>query len=68
MKELKSRKSQAIHVISDQEYADMVAEDKNRENKLLDKFTVTDLRMRPIIPSLVTPKEVKITKKQKNEG
>ena len=63
MKELKSRKSLAIHVISDQEYADMVANDKDRENKLLDAFTVTDMRMRPIIPSLV--KEVKITKKTK---
>jgi hypothetical protein len=69
MKELKSKKSGQISVISDEEYAEIVAKDKervNKKNKLLDAFTVTDLKMRSIIPSLKeTPKEVKITKKIK---
>jgi hypothetical protein len=66
MKELKSKKSGVTNVISDEEYAEIVKSDKERKFKLLDRFKVTDLKMRSIIPSLKeVPKEVKITKKSK---
>ena len=78
MKELRSIKSGKLDIISDEEYAEMVENDKDRKNanKLLPRFVVTDLRMRPIIPSMKEPTkvqskvrielptEIKITKKK----
>ena len=46
MIELKSKKTGRISVITDEEYAQM------KGSPLLTKFTVTQLRMRPIVPSL----------------
>lgn len=63
MIELKSKKTGITHVISDEEYASMVRKGAIQ----LSRFNVTKLQMRTIIPSL-EPKEVKIVKKQKNEG
>ncbi len=72
MKELKSKKNTSApsSVISDEEYAEMVENDKNRKDgkKLLPRFTVTDLHMKTLIPSLKEEKPIKITKKEKNEG
>ena len=61
MKELKSKKSGAISIVSDDEYKEIA------DNGIIDltRFTVTDLKMKSIIPSLEKPKEVKITKKSK---
>ena len=46
MIELKSKKTGRISVISDEEYAQM------RNSPIISRFTVTQLRMRPIVPSL----------------
>ena len=61
MKELKSKKSGAISIVSDDEYKEIA------DNGIIDlnRFTVTDLKMKSIIPSLEKPKEVKIIKKSK---
>ena len=61
MKELKSKKSGALSVLSDKEYDDLV----NDGNIDMNRYTVTDLKMHSIIPSMKEPKEVKITKKTK---
>ena len=57
MKELKSKKTGKIQIVTEEEYAQIV-----RRPELLKKFVVTDLRSRPVI-SPVTP-EVKIKKKK----
>lgn len=61
MKELKSKKTGKIQVVTEDEYAQIV-----RKPELLKKFTVTDLRSRPVI-NPITP-EVKLKKIKKNEG
>jgi len=65
MKELKSKKTGRVSVYTDEEYQAMV--DKGVID--MKRFIVTNLSMKPIVPSLKEiPKEVKIIKKQKNEG
>ena len=60
MKELKSKKTGKIQVISDEDYKAIV--DKGVID--IKKFTVTDLKLRNIVPSLKEPpKEIKIKKK-----
>lgn len=58
MKELKSKKTGLTQTLSDEEYAKMV--------KLgtidMNKFVVTDLRSRPIVPSLKIPETNKSKK------
>ena len=58
MKELKSKKTGLTQTISDEEYSKMV--------KLgtidMNKFVVTDLRSRPIVPSLKIPETNKSKK------
>lgn len=58
MKELRSKKTGLTQTLSDEEYAKMV--------KLgtidMNKFVVTDLRSRPIVPSLKIPESNKSKK------
>lgn len=62
MKELKSKKTGVTKVYTEEEYADIV----NHQPDMLKRFEVTDIKSRPIIPSLKeVPKEIKITKKAK---
>jgi hypothetical protein len=62
MKELKSKKTGRTSTYSDEEYAAIV----NKGVIDLKRFIVTDLRSRPIVPSIKTPVEVeKIPKKHK---
>lgn len=72
MKELKSKKTGLTTVYTEEEYADIV----NYQPEMLKRFEVTDIKSKPIIPSLKqvqslkeVPKEVlpeiKITKKIK---
>jgi hypothetical protein len=62
MKELKSKLTGKVSVYSDEEYAQMV----NSGNIDMKKFIVTDLRMRPLIPSLKqVPVEIKKIKPKK---
>jgi hypothetical protein len=74
MKELKSKRTGIISVLSNEDYADMVKQDQDRRIKLLDKFTVTDVRIKNIIPASIPElKEVKResdvkVKNKKNEG
>jgi hypothetical protein len=62
MKELKSKKTGVTKVYTEEEYADIV----NNKPDMLKRFEVTDIKSRPIIPSLKeVPKEIKIIKKTK---
>lgn len=62
MKELKSKKTGVTKVYTEEEYADIV----NYQPEMLKRFEVTDIKSRPIIPSLKeVPKEIKIIKKTK---
>jgi hypothetical protein len=65
MKELKSKLTGRISIISEQEYADIV----NKRVIDLNKFRVTDIKTRPVVSSVKMPDELtKIIKKPKNEG
>jgi hypothetical protein len=59
MYEVKSKKSGALTIVSDEDYDSLV----NDGNIDMNRFEVTHLQMKSIIPSL--PKEIKITKKTK---
>lgn len=59
MKELKSKKTGLIQIISDKDYADMV----NKGAINMKNFIVTDLSPRAAMPSIKIP-----PKKVKNEG
>lgn len=48
MKELKSKKTGLIQLVTEEEYARLV----NSGNILMTKFIVTELKSRPIVPSL----------------
>jgi len=61
MKELKSKKTGLVQVLSEEDYARMV----NSGNIDMKRFTVTDLRSRTIIPSMKVPEEVKPNKTKK---
>ena len=62
MKELKSKKTGVTKVYTEEEYTDIV----NNKPDMLKRFEVTDIKSRPIIPSLKeVPKEIKIIKKTK---
>lgn len=62
MKELKSKKTGVTTIYTEEEYADIV----NYQPDILKRFDVTDIKSRPIIPSLKEiPREIKITKKIK---
>lgn len=65
MKELKSKKTGIVTIISDEDYHRMI-----KDTRLIRKFDVTDVRgMKTIIPSLKeVPIEVKKIKNPKNEG
>jgi len=49
MKEIKSKKTGRIEQLSDEAYNKMV---KEAPPRFMERFTVTDLRSKPIIPSL----------------
>lgn len=55
-KELKSKKTGRVSLISQEEYAQIV----NNKPDLLNRFIVTDITSRPIVPP--TPTEIKIIK------
>lgn len=62
MKELKSKKTGVTKVYTEEEYAEIV----NKKPDMLKRFEVTDIKSRPIIPSIKeVPKEIKIIKKTK---
>ena len=64
MKEIKSKKTGRIQILTEEEYAQLV-----RKPTLLSRFTVTDLRSRPVVnPVIPDIKEKKIKVKTKNEG
>ena len=64
MKEIKSKKTGRIQIISEEEYAVMV-----KQGEVIKRFTVTDVRGTRVITPPQTPVEIKkITKKTKNEG
>lgn len=55
-KELKSKKTGRVSLITQEEYAQIV----NNKPELLNRFIVTDITSRPIVPP--TPTEIKVTK------
>ena len=59
MKELKSKKTGLTQLISEEEYAKLV----NAGTIPLSRFTVTDLKSRPLMPSIKIPNEIKKDKK-----
>jgi len=59
MKELKNKKTGKTSLITDEEYATMV---NKKEGNISLRYTVTDLRMRPIVPSLKQELPVEIKK------
>jgi hypothetical protein len=62
MKELKSKKTGKTTVYTEEEYAEIV----NNKPDLLKRFEITDMKSRPLIPSLrEVPAEIKITKTKK---
>jgi len=61
MKELKSKKTGLVQVLSEEDYARMV----NSGNIDMKRFIVTDLKGRTIIPALKVPEEVKPNKTKK---
>ena len=61
MKELKNKKTGRIEMLSDEAYAKMLREASPR---LMTRFTVTDVRSRPIVPSLKPTNIVTKNKKQ----
>ena len=70
MYEVKSKRSGLPpEVMSDKEYFAIVEADKTRRVKLLDKFTVTEIKRNPIIPAFKNTPEIskpeKITPKNK---
>ena len=63
MKQLRSKKTGRVTVYTEKEYADIV----NNKPSLLNRFDVTDIGSRPVIPQTPeTPIEIKI-KKPKNK-
>ena len=60
MKELKSKRNGKIHILSDDEYDEIV----RKGVFMMNKFTVTDLKLREIVPM----KTAEIKTKKKNEG
>lgn len=54
MKELKSKKTGKTSIYTDEEYKEMV-----RSGFPMNRFEVTDLQSRPIVPSVKAPKELK---------
>ena len=64
MKELKSKKTGKIQIVTEEEYAQIV-----RRPELLKKFVVTDLRSRPVISPVMPEVKDKIkVKTKKNDG
>lgn len=61
MKELKNKKTGRIEMLSDEAYAKMIREAPPR---FMTRFTVTDVRSRPIVPSLKPTNIVTKNKKQ----
>ena len=59
MKELKSKKTGRISIISEQEYANIV----NKAVIDLRKFVVTDIKTRPVISAKIPDEVKKIPKK-----
>lgn len=68
MKELKSKRNGRTHILTEPEYADIL----KKGIFPLKNFIVTDIVLRPIVPSIKEiPKKVEIAKpksKNKNEG
>jgi len=62
MKEIKSKKTGYVQILSEEEFALLV-----RKPEILKRFTVTDLRSRPVISTEI-PKDLKKIKVKKNEG
>jgi hypothetical protein len=55
MKQLKSKKTGQVSIVTDEEYSLIV----KRQPTWIGRFDVTEIRSRPIVPSLKTPiKEV----------
>lgn len=65
MKAIKSKKTSKEQVFSEEEYAVMVKTSWWQKNH--SRFSVTDLRGRPVINTEI-PKDVKKIKVKKNEG
>lgn len=59
MKELKSKKTGLVQVLSEEEYARLV----NSGNIPLSRYIVTDLKSRPLVPSMKIPSETNKSKK-----
>ena len=55
MKELKSKKTGLVQILSEEDYARLVKEG----TVPLSRFVVTDLRSRPLIPSSKVPSDLK---------
>lgn len=64
MKELKSKKTGKISIVSDEEYEQV------KNHRIMSRFTVTDLKLKPLIPTLKEIKpDLEVKKKiKKNEG
>jgi len=63
---LKSKRSGLpAEVLSDEEYKAMVEADKTRRIKLLERFTVTQIKKNPIIPAFKNHTGVKRNKARK---
>ena len=65
MKEIKSKRSGRIEIISDEVYANMV---KKAPDGFMNRFTVTDLRERAIISKTPIKTIIKPTKNKNNDG
>ena len=59
MKELKSKKTGLTQLVSEEDYAKLV----NAGTVPLSRFVVTDLKARPLMPSIKFPNELKKDKK-----
>lgn len=64
MKELKSKRNGRTHILTEQEYAEIL----KKGVFPIKNFTVTDIAMRPIIPSVTQIPKGKPKSKIKNEG
>lgn len=60
-KELKSKKTGRVSLISQEEYAQIV----NNKPELLNRYIITDITSRPIVPPVNVPTEIKIKKQNK---
>ena len=60
MYEIKSKKTGRTEILTEDEY--------NNLGKLKSRFNITELRTKPIVPSIKPPLEIKKPIKKKNDG